>query len=247
MTSRAGIVTIPSLLSPERQTNQSEERKSHPWLPHEDYLLMCMVKGEGARGWAKIAAVVGSRSAKQCRERWHQNLASGLNHDPITREEGEQILCWVDEKGHRWAEMARLLKNRSDNTVKNWYYGQQNRIMREEDAQPLDLQQEAARQVSSAVTNFVLPLPSAGFPSLPRISGHAYFQTVCPSSRLLSPCASDNGEYHGNVNYTTSVAAQRPRSPGIIRYFPEPPPRGPCVWHKGGKCLMNRCTDATIP
>ncbi|KAG5935138.1 hypothetical protein E4U59_005804, partial [Claviceps monticola] len=64
-----------------------------------DYLLMCMVKRKGARNWAKISAVVGSRSAKQCRERWHHSLNPRLNHDPITREEGDCILGWVAQKG----------------------------------------------------------------------------------------------------------------------------------------------------
>ncbi|KAG6161292.1 hypothetical protein E4U24_004356 [Claviceps purpurea] len=133
MTSRAGIISIASLLSPERHTNQSEERKSHPWLPYEDYLLMCMVKGEGARGWAKIAAVVGSRSAKQCRERWHHSLNPRLDHDRITRKEGEFILGWVAREGQQWAEISRHLKGRSDQAVKNWYYAMKGRIRRREE------------------------------------------------------------------------------------------------------------------
>ncbi|KAG5940670.1 hypothetical protein E4U59_002294 [Claviceps monticola] len=236
MTSRPGLIPVASLLCPEPTANdEAEKRRNHPWLIDEDYLLICMVKGGGARQWTKISAVVGSRSPKQCRERWHQNLKPNLNHDPITSEEGEQILHWVDQKGQRWADISRLLTDRCDNKVKNWFYGQRNRIMREENAESLDLQQEDDHQVSSPVTNFALPLPSVGSLSLPHRSGHAHFQTDGQSSRFLSPCASDHDKTDGkNVDYTTSLAAERPRPLDIVRYFPEPPRQGPCVWHRGG-------------
>ncbi|KAG6090761.1 hypothetical protein E4U30_007997, partial [Claviceps sp. LM220 group G6] len=60
-----------------------------PWPPSEDYLLMCMVKGKGAHDWEEISTTVGRRSAKQCRERWHQNINPQLNRSPITRQEGD--------------------------------------------------------------------------------------------------------------------------------------------------------------
>ena len=70
------------------------------------------------------------RSAKQCRERYHQNLKSTLNHDPISLQEGELIESLVNEIGKRWAEIARRLGNRSDNAVKNWWNGSMNRRKR---------------------------------------------------------------------------------------------------------------------
>ncbi|KAG6054240.1 hypothetical protein E4U30_001409 [Claviceps sp. LM220 group G6] len=93
-----------------------------------------MVKAEGTCKWAKKSKVIGSRSPKQCRERWHENLDPRLNHDPITREEGDIILDLVARKGHKWAEIARALEGRSDNAVKNWYSGVQSRKKRRESA-----------------------------------------------------------------------------------------------------------------
>lgn len=69
--------------------------------------------------------MLGSRTPKQCRERYHQNLKPTLNHDPITPEEGAMIERLVNEYGHCWADIARRLNGQSDNAVKNWWNGSQ--------------------------------------------------------------------------------------------------------------------------
>ncbi|KAH7084338.1 hypothetical protein FB567DRAFT_79905 [Paraphoma chrysanthemicola] len=104
-----------------------------PWSQHEDQWLVNLVARNGPHNWVRISQEIGSRSPKQCRERYHQNLKPTLNHDPITPEEGEMIEKMVAEMGKRWAEIARRLKGRSDNAVKNWWNGGQNRRKRNPD------------------------------------------------------------------------------------------------------------------
>ncbi|KAG5965462.1 hypothetical protein E4U58_002798 [Claviceps cyperi] len=213
---------------PQHKTRSSVEiaHRRGPWSSYEDYLLMSQVRTGGACNWVGISRYVGTRSAKQCRERYHQSLNPSLNHAPITTREGQKILDWVAKSGPQWAEIARHLKGRSDNAVKNWYNGVQNREKRRESSLALQhqttSQQYDAHQASSPTANFAHPLPSVGYPSLPRRSVCAHSQTDGRSRHLLSPCASDHGEYDydGYANYTTSPAAQRPRSLGI-RYSRE--------------------------
>ncbi|KAH8815770.1 Homeodomain-like protein [Xylogone sp. PMI_703] len=101
-----------------------------PWSPAEDAYLVQLVHTQGALNWVRIAQLIGSRSPKQCRERYHQNLKPSLNHEPISPEEGLLIERLVGEMGKRWAEIARRLNGRSDNAVKNWWNGSMNRRRR---------------------------------------------------------------------------------------------------------------------
>ena len=62
-----------------------------PWAPEEDKELKLLVRtipSSKSNRWVRIACAHGSRTPKQCRERYHQKLKPSLNHDPITPEEG---------------------------------------------------------------------------------------------------------------------------------------------------------------
>ncbi len=92
-----------------------------PWSLSEDNCLKQQVRTHGILNWVRIAETLGSRTSKQCRERYYNHLHPNLNHGPITKEEGAQIEQLVQQIGRRWVEIARSLPGRSDNTVKNWW------------------------------------------------------------------------------------------------------------------------------
>ncbi|KAG5949866.1 hypothetical protein E4U57_008192, partial [Claviceps arundinis] len=115
--------------SPQQQTQPSVVVTPNRglWSPHEDYMLKRRVMEKGTHDWVEKSKYVGTRTAKQCRERWYQSLKPDLNRSRITKEEGDIIIDRATRKGQGWAEIARQLKGRSDNLVKNWYYGRKKR------------------------------------------------------------------------------------------------------------------------
>ncbi|CAN6615230.1 hypothetical protein TRVA0_006S01090 [Trichomonascus vanleenenianus] len=91
---------------------------------------MALIKDHGPSNWVRISQMLATRTPKQCRERYHQNLKPTLNHEPITDQEGMYIEQLVAQYGKKWAEIARHLNGRSDNAVKNWWNGGANRRRR---------------------------------------------------------------------------------------------------------------------
>ena len=109
---------------------EKSDGRRGPWGKDEDKELLRLVHEKGPQNWVNIAAQLGTRTPKQCRERYHQNLKETLDHSPITEEEGHLIESLVAQMGKHWAEIARHLPGRSDNAVKNWWNGGMNRRKR---------------------------------------------------------------------------------------------------------------------
>lgn len=207
-------LTSPSRLTLQTVTNVSLKRTYHtmpahkrgPWSQTEDHYLLQLVQTQGAHNWVRISSLIQTRSPKQCRERYHQNLKPNLNHDPITPEEGVLIEQMVAEMGKRWAEIARRLRGRSDNAVKNWWNGGMNRRRRNqqrraeitvrETAQMAPQQQQQQQQQQALPQAHGLPDQSMYFansaamarPAWPQEQHQAmYYQPAQIPSSLMIP------------------------------------------------------------
>ncbi|KAF3912343.1 hypothetical protein AA313_de0206386 [Arthrobotrys entomopaga] len=188
------------------------QQRRGPWSPLEDANLVSLVQRFGAHNWVRISQLVGTRSPKQCRERFHQNLKPQLNRDPITPEEGALIEQLVAEMGKRWAEIARRLKGRSDNAVKNWWNGGMNRrkrmCMRQKqiEAGRSSVEQERAYKLVS-----IEPMPHSPHFSDSPSQQHMHHPSLAPPPRhyvepaLLSPPLSVSMSRRGSKETTPAL------------------------------------------
>ena len=92
------------------------------WSRQEDAKLLEAVEAYGASNWDELATYIGTRSGKQCRERYHNILDPNIYRGEWTEEEDLIIVRQHRIYGNHWAKIARHLNGRTDNAIKNRWH-----------------------------------------------------------------------------------------------------------------------------
>ena len=211
--------------------------KRGPWSQQEDRSLLELVQSQGAHNWVRISQFIRTRSPKQCRERYHQNLKPSLCHDPISPEEGEIIERLVSEMGKRWAEIARRLPGRSDNAVKNWWNGGMNRRRRivvrregsvrggadfDENVEPLSFARPAPVPPPHSAGRQIL-IPTSRRRIEPPLISPVHSEVSVPDSLGEAPSLVSDSSSHFSISSPNAVAHPH-------RYLPPPGTPQPDYW-----------------
>ena len=99
--------------------------KKGQWAPEEDALLLRLAHEHMAQNpskkkinWGIVSQGIGGRTAKQCRERWVNNLDPDIVKGDWTPDEDRKILEMYEQIGARWARIAKELPGRTENSTK---------------------------------------------------------------------------------------------------------------------------------
>ncbi|CAG9321745.1 unnamed protein product [Blepharisma stoltei] len=122
----SGSSTFLPLIKPD-QPKTISCHKLGKWTKTEDLILSKIIEVRGPNSWSKIAKELNSllyqkkqiRNGKQCRERWLNRLNPIINKNEWTEEEDLYIINQQVLIGNKWCEIARGLKGRTENSVKN--------------------------------------------------------------------------------------------------------------------------------
>ncbi|VVA19439.1 PREDICTED: myb-related [Prunus dulcis] len=89
------------------------------WSKEEDDLIIELVAKQGNKKWSEIAKSLPGRIGKQCRERWHNHLNPDIKRTAWTKAEELTLIEAHKIYGNKWAEIAKFLNGRSENSIKN--------------------------------------------------------------------------------------------------------------------------------
>ena len=109
------------------------KRKKQMFTDEEDNKLIMAVKQFGDKNWSIIASVVGTRTKRQCYERWHKFLCPTINVSSWTDEEDRLILEKYKEYGPKWSFIRKFFNNRTDISIKTRCAILQRRIKKKQD------------------------------------------------------------------------------------------------------------------
>jgi hypothetical protein len=98
---------------------EPQSMRKTKWSAEEDEQLRQGINEFGTGSWTDISRRVGTRSGKQCRERWMGQLAPSISKDTWHPHEDHALFRAHARHGNQWTIIATEMPGRSALNIKN--------------------------------------------------------------------------------------------------------------------------------
>ena len=115
------------------------------WTPEEDQELLRLYRYYG-KNWSHISKSMPHRTGKQIRDRFLNALDDNLKKDKFTKEEDRKVVKWYKVYGNSWCRIAKKIKGRTGDMVKNRFYSSLKNHLDEFDEEEKDIKKKRGRK-----------------------------------------------------------------------------------------------------
>lgn len=115
------------------------------WTPEEDQELLRLYRYYG-KNWSHISKSMPHRTGKQIRDRFLNALDDNLKKDKFTKEEDRKVVKWYKVYGNSWCRIAKKIKGRTGDMVKNRFYSSLKNHLDEFDEEEKEIKKKKGRK-----------------------------------------------------------------------------------------------------
>ena len=115
------------------------------WTPEEDQELLRLYRYYG-KNWSHISKSMPHRTGKQIRDRFLKALDDNLKKDKFTKEEDRKVVKWYKVYGNSWCRIAKKIKGRTGDMVKNRFYSSLKNHLDEFDEEEKEIKKKKGRK-----------------------------------------------------------------------------------------------------
>lgn len=155
--------TIARVVPRKRQQQRQSNTRKRRWTALEDSILRQRVEAFGTSSWVAIAKEIPDRTAKQCRERWSNNLRPGLNIE-WTDEDDIRLFQFITRNGRDWKGMTSVLPGKTANSLKNRFSSLVRRLEKEKSSEEISMPARLVAAIEAFLEREAADMKASEFP-----------------------------------------------------------------------------------